>query len=84
MVFLILFVLLFSEEANKVSLWEFVWFFAWRIRDGLRGFATAFGGAPLLETLCLFNSDGLKGSEFRSEVLFFGKKIDPPNFNEIF
>jgi hypothetical protein len=30
---------------------------------------TAFGGAPLL-ALC-FNSGGLKGSELRSEILFF-------------
>ena len=45
----------------------------------MHGFATAYGGAPLLEMLQLFNSNGLKGSELRSEILFFDKKIIPPN-----
>jgi len=75
--FLVLLVLLFSE-ANVFVSWEFGWW-VWRIRDGLHGFATAFGGTPLLEILQLFNSNGLKGSESCSEILFLDKKIVPPN-----
>jgi len=75
--FLVLLVLLFSE-ANVFVSWEFGWW-VWRIRDSLRGFATAFGDAPLLEILQLFNSNSLKGSESHSEILFLNKKIVPPN-----
>lgn len=77
--FLILLVFLFSEADESGSLLEFDWR-VWRIRDGLRSFAITFGGTPLLEVSRLLNSGGLKGSELRSEMLFLGKKTDPPNF----
>ena len=41
-----------------------------------------FGSTSLLEILCLFNFNGLNGSEFHSEILFFGKKIELSNINK--